>query len=40
MIPTVLHGAETLSIGAAERRLNVMEMKCLGMCLESHIWIK
>ena len=32
-IPTALYGAETWSMGAAEKRLNVAEMKCLrGMC--------
>ncbi len=34
VVPTVLYGAETWSMGAAERkRLNVMEMRCLrSMC--------
>ncbi len=34
VVPTVLYGAETWNMGAAERRrLNVMEMRCLrSMC--------
>ncbi len=34
VVPTVLYGAETWNVGAAERkRLNVTEMRCLrSMC--------
>ncbi len=33
MVPTVLYGAETWNMGSAERRLDVMEMRCLkSMC--------
>ncbi len=34
VVPTVLYGAETWNMGAAERkRLNIMEMRCLrNMC--------
>ncbi len=29
VVPTALRGAETQNIGAAEKRLNVMEIRCL-----------
>ncbi len=33
VVLTELYGAETWNVGAAERRLNVMEMRCLrSMC--------
>ncbi len=28
-VPTTLYGAETWNVGTAERRMNVMEMRCL-----------